>query len=107
MDQKNCFEKEARDNARLAKLQEEEIESLQQQADELEMERGHMQHVLDETKKKLKQSQTDVLDKIEELEAIKAEYTNLRQETADKDDQLLEEQEKNNIQTEHNERLSA
>jgi hypothetical protein len=30
MDQKNCFEKEARDNTRLAKLQEEEIESLQQ-----------------------------------------------------------------------------
>lgn len=29
MDQKNCFEKEARDNTRLAKLQEEEIEALQ------------------------------------------------------------------------------
>lgn len=61
MDQKNCFEKEARDNTRLAKLQEEEIESLQQQVDELEMESVHMKHALDEGKKKM-------LEKIEEIE---------------------------------------
>ena len=57
-----------------------------------------MKHSLDEGKKKM-------LEKIEEVEQIKSMYNELKVESAEKSDQLLEEQEKLKFQIKRNETL--
>ena len=57
-----------------------------------------MKHALDEGKKKM-------LEKIEEVEQIKSMYNELKVESAEKSDQLLEEQEKLKFQIKRNETL--
>ena len=57
IDQRISFEKEAKDNKHLVKLQEEENENMILQIEELEMDQVQLKHILDESSKKIKKQE--------------------------------------------------
>ena len=57
VEQRMSFEKEARDNKKLIKLQEEENENMILQIEELEMDQVQLKHILDESSKKIKKQE--------------------------------------------------
>ena len=67
IDQRISFEKEAKDNKHLVKLQEEENENMILQIEELEMDQVQLKHILDESSKKIKK-QEQVIQEQEEAE---------------------------------------
>ena len=60
IEQKVCFQKEARENDQLAKLLEEENESLQNRLEQREIERVQSKHELDESQAKLKKKEEEI-----------------------------------------------
>lgn len=67
IDQRISFEKEAKYNKHLVKLQEEENENMILQIEELEMDQVQLKHILDESSKKIKK-QEQVIQEQEEAE---------------------------------------
>ena len=60
IEQKVCFQKEARENDQLAKLLEEENESLQNRLEQREIERVQSKHELEECQAKLREKEEEI-----------------------------------------------
>jgi hypothetical protein len=98
IDQRLSFEKEAKDNKHLVKLQEEENENMILQIEELEMDQVQLKHILDESAKKIKKQEQVIKEQEEAEEKIQARLN-------ETEEQLAEEQARNETSTERTEKL--